>query len=133
VGHGHGESGALTISDTKSGAGSHVVVFEFVIDEAKDGHQELEKDPDNEEDTPAALIHHPAFPFPAHSGFFVDHCAVGEVGSHEPLEPPALCLITLEVSGTIIGVYDDVRVVNFRSSVRKIESRGAFSSHASWR
>jgi len=52
-----------TESDTKCGSCIYRVVLELIIDETKDGDQQMEEDPDTEKYLPATLVNHPQVPF----------------------------------------------------------------------
>ena len=123
--------GGLTVGDAEDGAGVVEVVLEEVVDEAEDGDEDLEEDPDGEEEAAAALVDHPMVESAAEGAGAGGAVGGGRVagGVHEPLDAPALGLVTLEVGRAAGGVEGEVGVVAGGPPVCKVEARRAIAGH----
>lgn len=95
--------------------------------------EEMEENPYEEEQSPAALVNHPQIPLllPRLRDVYERRVGSGGVRSLEALEPPALCLIALEMA-RLIAIHVEVRVlVEGRRPVREIETGGTVVGHGS--
>jgi hypothetical protein len=96
---------------------------------AKDGNEEVEEDPDGEKEASATLVDHPKVPFLLECFGLVGSHGLGSgcVAPLEALETPALRLVALEVGG--LGGVDVVKQVGMcvegrLYAVRKVETIG---------
>lgn len=123
----------LTVSDPKGGTGVDGIVLELIVGKPKYSYKELQEDPDTEEDTFASLIDHPMLPSLTQSrGFHGEVCRLIKIGPHKTLESLAFCLVALQVGRSAIRFDINVRVINHGSSICKVKTRRAITSHASW-
>lgn len=118
-----------TESDAEGFTGRIGVVLELIVEEAKDGNEEMEEDEDNEEHLAATVVDHPHVPALAEVLGLEGHLERrrGQTAL-QALQPTPLSLVALQVRGGVSSVKVQVGVVLHVANsapVSKVESRRA--------
>lgn len=97
----HRNATGLTEGDSEGFTCTDRVILQLIMHETKGEHQGMQKTPEKEEDTPATLVDHPMPPLLAETIRLIGSSdGSGSVGPLEPLQPPAFCLVPLQVAST---------------------------------